>query len=56
MTNPYAKKDGSPLSGKEVEFWNWEKNKEAQRMNKLKTVDRKKEQVAKNELTRRMES
>lgn len=54
--NPYANPDGSPIDGKEPEFFEWEKNKDKERLNKLSPEEKKAEISAQQDLNKRMQS
>jgi hypothetical protein len=54
--NPYANPDGSPIDGKEPEFFAWAANKAKEKLNLLTPEEREKVQQAERDLNRRMQS
>lgn len=54
--NPYANPDGSPIDGKEPEFFEWEKNKDKDRLDKLPDDQKQAEIDAQRDLNKRMQS
>jgi hypothetical protein len=54
--NPYANPDGSPIDGKEPEFFEWEKNKDKERLDKLPEGEKAAEIEAQQDMNKRMQS
>lgn len=54
--NPYANKDGSPIKGKEFEFFDWAITADEERIAKLPPDQQKKEREAARHLRNKMES
>ncbi len=56
LKNPYAAKDGSPLNGKEKEFFNWEITRAKKELKKLSPEQQKERLTSHKALNRRMNS
>jgi hypothetical protein len=54
--NPYAAKDGSPLDGKEPEFFAWERDHKLKETKKLSKEDQAKVKDSEEALAKRMDS
>jgi hypothetical protein len=53
--NPYANADGSPIDGKEPEFFDWESKKDKDRLEALPNQEKEKELKAQRDLNDRMQ-
>lgn len=54
--NPYSNANGSPIDGKEPEFFAWERNRDKKRLNVLPAAEKEKELKAQRDLNDRMQS
>ncbi len=54
--NPFAANDGSPLAGKEVEFFKWAKQKHKKELSLLPKEEQKKILEGEKRLAKRMNS
>ncbi len=54
--NPYAKQDGSPIDGKEPEFFAWGREQELKRREQLPKAEREAIEKSEQALDRRMNS
>jgi hypothetical protein len=54
--NPYANPDGSPIEGKEPEFFDWAKQFDKKRLEELPENVKKEEIESQESLQKRMES
>jgi hypothetical protein len=54
--NPYANPDGSSIDGKEPEFFEWEKQKDKQRLDKLPEAEKQADIDSQRALNDRMQS
>lgn len=55
-TNPYGKPDGTPISGKEPEFWAWMEEQRKKSLSELSREERDEKEKADNRLAKRMDS
>lgn len=54
--NPYANPDGSPIDGKEEEFFDWEKQKDKERLDLMPKEERDAAIASQRALNDRMQS
>lgn len=54
--NPFANPDGSPIDGKEPEFYEWEIVKDKERLSNLTEQEKKEDIESQKALQKRMES